>query len=78
MGLQCGRGDTAPACCPRPLPTSPEDQHSEDRVSGREKLDTFGRGLECGSLPGACCGFDGSKPITGAQSLALHSDHSHL
>lgn len=78
MGLQCGRGDTAPARCPRPLPTSPVDQHSGDRVSGREKLDTSGRRLECGSLPGACCGVGGSKPIMGAQSLALHSAHSHL
>lgn len=69
MGLRYGRGDVAPARCPHPLPTSPEDQGSADHVSGRGKPDTFGRELECGSLPGACCGFEGSKPNVGAQSL---------
>lgn len=71
MGLRCGRGDKAPARCPHPLPTSPGDQRSEDRLSGRQKLDTFSRRLEWGSLPGACCGFEGSKPIMG------HTGPSH-
>lgn len=62
MGLRYGRGDVAPACCPHPLSTSPEEQSSEDSISGREKLDTSVGGLECGSLPGACCGFGGTVP----------------
>lgn len=68
MGLRYGRGDAAPARCPHPLPTSPEDQSPADHVSGREKPDTFGRELQCGSPPGACCGFKGSEPHVGAQS----------
>lgn len=48
MGLRYGRGDVAPARCPHPLPTSPEDQGSTDHVSGREKPDTSGRELEWG------------------------------
>lgn len=62
MGLRYGRGDVAPARRPHPLPTSPKEQSSEDRISGREKLDTSVGGLECGSLPGACCGFGGTVP----------------
>ena len=68
MGLRYGRGDAAPARCPHPLPTSSEDQSPADHVSGREKPDTFGRELQCGSPPGACCGFKGSEPHVGAQS----------
>lgn len=62
MGLRYGRGDVAPARRPHPLPTSAEEQSSEDRISGREKLDISVGGLECGSLPGACRGVGGTVP----------------
>lgn len=48
MGQRYGRGDVAPARCPRPLLTSPGDQNPEDNVSKMEKPDTFGRELEGG------------------------------
>lgn len=57
--------------CPLPSPAAHQPRRSGLHGSRFREGETrhLGRELECGSLPGVCCGLEGSKPHVGAQSL---------